>query len=246
MKVEFGVDLVTKEILLADGIDADSWRLWPSGDRRLMKDKQVYRELKEVTSEALNVVKDNFIWIAEKVQLLSRSPQACGGRVVVLMGSCADSEIGIKIRERCAALGLGCELRVTSAHKGPDTTLKIVAEYESDGLPTVFIAVAGRSNGLGPTVAGNTTWPVINCPPAAADWGAQDVWSSLRLPSGIGCTTILSPEGAAMHAAQSFALSDHVIWAKLRAARLNTWIDLRQCDKKFTDRLADIKLNGKK
>lgn len=53
-----------------------------------------------------------------------------------------------------------------------------------DGIPTVFVAVAGRSNGLGPVMSGNTAYPVINCPPLTPDWGAQDVWSSLRLPSG--------------------------------------------------------------
>jgi len=35
-----------------------------------MKDKQVYRELNEVTPEALNVVKNNFQWIEEKVKVL--------------------------------------------------------------------------------------------------------------------------------------------------------------------------------
>lgn len=53
-----------------------------------------------------------------------------------------------------------------------------------DGVPTIFVAVAGRSNGLGPVMSGNTAYPVINCPPITPDWGAQDIWSSLRMPSG--------------------------------------------------------------
>ncbi|KAM9086002.1 capping protein-inhibiting regulator of actin dynamics isoform 6-T6 [Megaptera novaeangliae] len=233
MKIEFGVDVTTKEIVLADVIDNDSWRLWPSGDRSQQKDKQSYRDLKEVTPEGLQMVKKNFEWVAERVELLLKPESQC--RVVVLMGSTSDLSHCEKIKKTCGNFGIPCELRVTSAHKGPDETLRIKTEYEGDGIPTVFVAVAGRSNGLGPVMSGNTAYPVISCPPLTPDWGAQDVWSSLRLPSGLGCSTILSPEGSAQFAAQIFGLNNHLIWAKLRASVLNTWISLKQADKKIRE-----------
>ncbi|XP_030047280.1 bifunctional phosphoribosylaminoimidazole carboxylase/phosphoribosylaminoimidazole succinocarboxamide synthetase isoform X5 [Microcaecilia unicolor] len=233
MKIEFGVDVSKKEIVLADVIDNDSWRLWPSGDRSQQKDKQTYRDLKEVTPEAMQMVKRNFEWVAARVELLLES--AHQGRVVVLMGSISDLLHCEKIKKSCANYGIPCELRVTSAHKGPDETLRIKSEYEGDGVPTVFVAVAGRSNGLGPVLSGNTAYPVVNCPPLTADWGAQDVWSSLRMPSGLGCSTVLSPEAAAQFAAQIFGLSNHLVWSKLRSSTLNTWISLKQADKKLRE-----------
>ncbi|XP_056234006.1 multifunctional protein ADE2 isoform X1 [Seriola aureovittata] len=231
MKIEFGVDVKTQEIVLADVIDNDSWRLWPAGDRSQQKDKQVYRDLKEVTPEAMQVVKRNFEWVSERVKLLLESQAS--GRVVVLMGSTSDMAHCEKIKKACSSYGVPCVLRVTSAHKGPDETLRIKAEYEGDGVPTVFVAVAGRSNGLGPVMSGNTAYPVINCPPLTPDWGAQDVWSSLRMPSGLGCSTILSPDAAAQFAAQIFGLTDHLVWCKLRASMLNTWVSLKLADKKL-------------
>ncbi|KAK3099600.1 hypothetical protein FSP39_006889 [Pinctada imbricata] len=229
MKIEFGVNPETGEILLSDVIDSDSWRLWPAGDRRLMKDKQVYRELAEVTPEALDTIKRNFEWVAERVKLLSPKPHA---RAVVFMGSASDMPHCEKIRDSCKLYGVPCELRVSSAHKGTDETMKILAEYEGEGIPTVFIAVAGRSNGLGPVLSGNATWPVINCPPLSGDWGSHDIWSSMRLPSGLGCSTVMYPEAAGQCAAQILSLSDHIIWSKIRAKQLNTWIGLKTADRK--------------
>lgn len=228
MKIEFGVSTKTKEIVLADVIDNDSWRLWPAGDKRLMRDKQVYRNLKEVTSEAMAEIKKNYAWVADEAKKFISKPSA---RAVVLMGSSSDTPHGKKIQENLTSLGVPCELRVSSAHKGTEETLRILHYYESHGIPTVFIAVAGRSNGLGPVLAGNTSYPVINCPPVKADWGSQDIWSSLRLPSGLACTTIIDAEGAALAAAQILGMTDHNIWCKLRGRRVKHAVKLMHDDK---------------
>ena len=88
MKIELGIDVTTKEIVLADAIDNGSWRLWPSGDRSQQKDKQSYHDLKEVTPEGLQMVKKDSEWVADRVELLLKSVTQC--RVVVLMGSTSD------------------------------------------------------------------------------------------------------------------------------------------------------------
>jgi len=54
-------------------------------------------------------------------------------------------------------------------------------------IPVVIVAVAGRSNGLGPVIAGYTNLPVINCPPLNATNVNMDIWSSLNVPSGNNC-----------------------------------------------------------
>lgn len=99
------------------------------------------------------------------------------------------------------------------------------------GQPVVLVAVAGRSNGLGPVLSGNAAFPVINCPPLTGDSMSQDVWSSLKTPSGLGCTTVLYPEAAAFAAAQIHALYDHILWAKLRVKALHNYTSLKQADK---------------
>lgn len=103
-------------------------------------------------------------------------------QAVIIMGSSADRAHCSKIQQVCEGLGLPCEVRVCSAHKSTEETLKLIAEYEGCGRDVVFIAVAGRSNGLGPVISGNSTLPVINCPPSSDL--TVDIWSSLRVPSG--------------------------------------------------------------
>ncbi|CAG5035265.1 unnamed protein product [Parnassius apollo] len=228
MKIEFGVD-AEGNILVADVIDSDSWRLWPSGDKRLMVDKQVYRDLKNVTAADLDTVKRNFAWVKDQLDHLKPTIHH---KVVVFMGSPQDKEHCNKIAKAAKDLGLSVDLRITSAHKATEETLRIMQQYEDTHGALVFIAVAGRSNGLGPVLSGNTSYPVINCPPPS-DKLVQDIWSSLSVPSGLGCATVIYPDSAAIMAAQIIGLQDYLIWGRLRAKQIEMAAALRKADKQI-------------
>lgn len=64
LKIEFGRN-PQGQLLVADVIDNDSWRLWPGGDKSRMLDKQVYRNLKDITNEALQDIADRYALVAD-------------------------------------------------------------------------------------------------------------------------------------------------------------------------------------
>jgi phosphoribosylaminoimidazole-succinocarboxamide synthase len=65
LKIECGRDALTGELMVADVIDNDSWRIWPGGDKAQMKDKQVYRDLASADDKELGKIKQNYAWVAE-------------------------------------------------------------------------------------------------------------------------------------------------------------------------------------
>jgi len=64
IKIEFGRD-TTGKLMVADVIDNDSWRIWPGGDKTRMLDKQVYRNLTEVTKQDLQALGDRYALVAD-------------------------------------------------------------------------------------------------------------------------------------------------------------------------------------
>lgn len=136
------------------------------------------------------------------------------GKVIVLMGSKSDLDFCRKIGEYLEKFGLKYEYRVASAHKTPQKVLSILKEYEN--LNVVYVTVAGRSNALSAFIDANTTKPVIACPPYSEEFAGVDIYSSLRLPSGIGSVVILEPEGAAIAATKILALNDTALAKKIQ------------------------------
>src|SRR5512137_610186 len=116
--------------------------------------------------------------------------------VPILMGSRADLAHAQAIAETLDKLG------IASAHKTPGHLLALLAAYEADPRPKVYITIAGRSNALSGLVDAQVATPVIACPPMAEAFGGADIFSSLRMPSGVAPAVVLDPAGAALLAAK--------------------------------------------
>lgn len=149
-------------------------------------------------------------------------------KVVVLMGSERDMDFCRKITEHLKNLGLNYEYRVASAHKTPRKVLEALKEYE--GGKVVYITVAGKSNALSAFVDANTIKPVIACPPYSQKFAGADVYSSLRVPSGIGSLVTLEPEGAAIAAAKIFALEDKEMAERVKSYQLAKKREVEKAD----------------
>lgn len=128
--------------------------------------------------------------------------------LVIIMGSKADAPHSQKIADAAQQLGLDVVQRIGSAHKTPLHVLKLLAEFEADPRAKVYITVAGRSNALSGFVDGAVSAPVIACPPPAEAFGGADIYSSLRMPSGIAPAVVLDPSNAALLAAKILGVAD--------------------------------------
>jgi 5-(carboxyamino)imidazole ribonucleotide mutase len=131
------------------------------------------------------------------------------GKAVIVMGSERDLDFSREIAKYLKLLGVTYEFRVASAHKSPESVLEIIKEFQNEKI--VYITVAGRSNALSAFVDANSSKPVIACPPYSETYSGVDIFSSLRVPSGVGSVVTIEPEGAAIATAKIFALEDIVV-----------------------------------
>ena len=151
-------------------------------------------------------------------------------KVVIIMGSEKDLEFSKEVAKNLKKLGVDYEFRVASAHKTPEKVLAILREFEKSSV--VYVTVAGRSNALSAFVDASTSKPVIACPPYSEKFGGADIFSSLRVPSGIGSVLTIEPEGAAIAAAKMFALNDNKMEKRVTDYQLGKKRELESADQK--------------
>ena len=128
-------------------------------------------------------------------------------KAIIIMGSKSDLDFAKRIAKKLEEFGVKYEFRIASAHKTPERVLEILRSYED----VVFITVAGRSNALSGFVDANTPYPVIACPPYSDKFAGVDVFSSLRMPSGVAPMVVLEPENCALAVAKIVALRDEEV-----------------------------------
>jgi 5-(carboxyamino)imidazole ribonucleotide mutase len=144
-------------------------------------------------------------------------------KVAIFMGSISDKDT----MQPCSALldELGVEhvFTVSSAHRTPERTEKLVDELEADGCK-VFICAAGMAAHLAGAVAARTIRPVIGVPVTASALGGMDaLLATVQMPPGFPVGTVAldkaGAKNAAWLAAQILALEDAGLAEKIKAAR---------------------------
>jgi len=139
-------------------------------------------------------------------------------RVGILTGSPNDVEVVRKAQETLEALGIGCELKVLSAHRTPERVTAYIAQAEARGVQ-VLIACAGMAAHLAGAVAAQTLLPVIGVPLASgALQGVDALLATVQMPPGIPVATvgIDGAKNAAYLAARILALHDPLVRAALK------------------------------
>jgi phosphoribosylaminoimidazole carboxylase/phosphoribosylaminoimidazole-succinocarboxamide synthase len=212
LKVEFGFD-THGQLLLADVIDNDSWRVVESG---AYIDKQVYRD-----GGALDDVAAKYRRVADITSRFQLPRQ----RIILWRGSESD-----KTQAFSEALGDLAELMTVvtcSVHKQPVAAAGILERMAHEIPDSVVIAYIGRSNGAGPTLSAISTVPVITVPASVKEF-PSDVWSSLRAPSNVPVMTVLEPANAVLAAIQILSARNPRLYAHVRSEIENRTVNTIQ------------------
>ena len=157
-------------------------------------------------------------------------------KIVIILGSSRDEEFTKPLCSTLRNLGISYDMRISSAHKTPYKLLEMLQQYELTDDKIVFITVAGRSNALSGFVDANTHYPVIACPPPSENYTIIDIYSSLRMPSGVSPMVVLEPENAALAAAKILALSNPEINQKVSSFQQNAKRKIDVDDEKLKTR----------
>jgi phosphoribosylcarboxyaminoimidazole (NCAIR) mutase len=204
LKIEFG-RLAGGEnkgqLVIADVIDNDSWRIWPQGREDRMLDKQIYRNLETVDDAALAQVKSAYEQVADMV---GSFPVMRPG-MVALMSESADFTPQLNAAAQALAqLGLPVLRHVASATKTPGYVLQLLQQHDATFARLLYITFSGMDSALHAMVENGTSNPVLD--------GSGD------------------PNSTALEVAKILALEDTVLFGRTLLVQTNARSAVLQAD----------------
>jgi len=202
LKIEVGVT-ADGQLVVADVIDLDSCRLCDPSWREMSKEN--FRQ-----GVDLEQVERDYIAVAQLATGLRIPSQT----IVLWRGSYKDDWPDVSN----FPVGSVSWRQITlSGHKQTAQCLAKLNELAniSDGA---ILALVGRSNGLGPVLAGNATLPVVTCP-LTYDKFPDDISSSLRMPSELPLLTAWPASNALLAIANILASRNPALYAWLQGIR---------------------------
>jgi phosphoribosylaminoimidazole carboxylase PurE protein len=136
-------------------------------------------------------------------------------RVLIMMGSDSDLPVMEKTGEMLDEFNIVFDMTVSSAHRTPERTLKLVRDAEKNGTE-VIIAGAGAAAHLAGVIASHTTLPVIGVPIDSSPLkGIDSLYSTVQMPPGIPVAAMAigtaGAKNAGIFAAQIIALKDSTV-----------------------------------
>jgi phosphoribosylaminoimidazole-succinocarboxamide synthase len=197
-KIEFC--FLNGKIMLADVLDADSWRL-RNADWTDEFSKQLFRN-----EEPMEKIKANYAEISRMVQQFRIPKQA----VVVWRGSSNDQRPNFP-----EVPGVVFEDMVFSGQKAPQTCMEklegLLTKYPEGGV------ILGMSSGLDSILSARTSWPFINVVTTTGTF-PNALWSSVCMPGGVPSMTMLSSENAVLAALDILGLKNPAAYAHRQLA----------------------------
>ena len=206
LKIEFGRIASGEgkgQLVIADVVDNDAWRIWPQGREELMLDKQLYRNLATVTPSDLDVVRANYEQVAE---LVGTFPVMRPGMVAIVADGPAFVERAAEVARVLGTFGLPTARHIVSAIRTPGYVLQLVSQLDATFARLIVVTVGAGDGALAGMVEYASATPVIRAP----------VGADLDL--------------VALQCAKMFALEDTVVYGRILLVEANARSVVMQAD----------------
>lgn len=153
-------------------------------------------------------------------------------KVAIFIGSASDFDVVKGSLDMLKKFDVPYALEVSSAHRTPERTVRLVKQMERDGAE-IFISVAGKAAHLGGVIAAHTAKPVIGVPVGSATLNGMDaLLSTVQMPRGVPVACMGVGKSGAVNAAllavQILSLQDEKLAEKMTAFREDMAAEVEQ------------------